>query len=210
MNPVVIVNLKAYKQGTGESAARIASVCHEFGAWVSVQAVDIRLCAKEHPHVLAQHVDPVSFGAHTGHVLCEAVQQAGAVGSLVNHAEKKLSDEQVFACVEHLRSCGMMSVVCAESLERARALSACNPDYIALELPELIGGDVSIISARPGIVSEAVSALSCKVLLGAGVSSGEDLALALSQGAHGVLLASAVVSKTDNPRSALKQLYSAL
>jgi len=205
---IVIVNLKTYAQGTGNRAQHIASICKEFGAWVATQPTDIRLCADTGAHTFAQHIDAITHGAHTGSILPEAVKEAGAVGSLINHAEKKLTDDEVRARVMRLKELGMTSVVCAESLERAVALKTCNPDYIALELPELIGGDVSIITAEPGIVSRAVALLGNNVLLGAGVASGEDLALAKQQGAVGVLLASAIVSKTDDPRSALSELYS--
>lgn len=210
MKPIVIVNFKTYEQGTGASAQHLAKTCKEFNAWVAVQPTDIRLCADTGATTLAQHVDDISYGAHTGSVLPEAVRDARAVGSLINHAERKLSDEEVGARVKRLKELGLTSIVCAESLERAQILNAFNPDYIALELPELIGGDVSIITAEPGIVSRAVEALGENVLLGAGVSSGEDLRLAMNQGAAGVLLASAIVSKTDDPRKALTELYSKL
>lgn len=207
MKPIVIVNFKAYEQGTGEKAQRLSQICSEFGAWVAVQPTDIRLCAP-HATVLGQHVDAEGFGAHTGSVLCEAIKQAGAVGSLINHAEKKMTDEEVGTRVLRLKELGMTSIVCAENLDRAQALKQYNPDYLALELPELIGGDISIITAQPGIVKQAVELLGKNVLLGAGVSSGADLKQALDEGAAGVLLASAIVSKTDDPQSALRELYS--
>ena len=207
MQPVVIVNCKAYEQGVGAGAKRVAEACKEFGAWIAVQPTDIRLCAQTGAKVFAQHVDDNSFGSHTGSVLCEAVKEAGAAGSLVNHSEKRLSTQEVFSRVARLKELGLTSVVCAESVERAQELVGCEPDFLALELPELIGGDVSIVSAEPDLVSSAVQVLGDNVLLGAGVSSGEDLKTALDQGAKGVLLASAIVKKTADPRGALKELY---
>lgn len=208
--PLVIINFKTYEQGIGSKAAALAKICNEFGTWVCPQPTDIAACAQTGATTLAQHIDAVGYGSHTGSILPEAVKAAGAVGSLINHAEKKLSDQEVGERVARLKELGMTSVVCAESLERAHALTQFKPDYIALELPELIGGDVSIVSAEPGIVQRAVHELGDNVLVGAGVSSGEDLKLAVEQGAAGVLLASAVVKKTDDPRAALNELYSAL
>jgi hypothetical protein len=38
---------------------------------------------------------------------------------------------------------------CAADVHEARALAALNPTYIAVEPPELIGGDISVTTAGP-------------------------------------------------------------
>lgn len=40
--------------------------------------------------VIAQHIDPIDAGGHTGSVLLECAKEAGAKGSLVNHSEKRM------------------------------------------------------------------------------------------------------------------------
>jgi triosephosphate isomerase len=79
-----------------------------------------------------------------------------------------------------------------------------------MEPPELIGGDVSVTSADPGIVEDSVAAArevdpDVPVLCGAGVKTGDDVATALELGTEGVLVASGVV-KADDPGAALAGL----
>lgn len=208
-NPLVLVNCKAYEQGIGENVLRVARACEEMGACLAVQAVDVfRVSSQTSAEVWSQHVDPVGFGSHTGAVLPEAVKQAGAVGTLINHAEKQLSLDEIGAVVSRCKEVGLRTVVCASSVEVASQVASFAPDFVALELPELIGGDVSIVSADSSVVSEAVTAVSVPVLVGAGVSSHEDLVRSQELGAVGVLLASAVVKKADDPLVALRELYS--
>ena len=81
-----------------------------------------------------------------------------------------------------------------------------------MEPPELIGGDISVTSADPGIVSGSVEAVELvnkevMVLCGAGVKNGKDVATAIELGAKGVLLASGVV-KAENKEQVLRDLAS--
>jgi len=85
---------------------------------------------------------------------------------------------------------------------------------IAIEPPELIGGDVSVTTADPRIVQGAVQVVrkaspETLVLCGAGVKTGDDVRAALRLGAHGVLLASGVV-KAQDPKEALAGLVAGL
>jgi triosephosphate isomerase (TIM) len=208
VEPIVIVNFKAYEQGTGPKAVELASVCSAKGAWPAVQAADIAACSLTGAKVLAQHVDGVGFGAHTGSVLAATVKAAGAFGTLLNHSEKRLDRDEVFSAVKQCKDAGLKVVLCAASVEEAKSLSKAQPDYWAIELPELIGGDVSVVSADPDLVRRAVAELGDNVLVGAGVNSGEDLKASLDGGAKGVLVASAIVAKTADPEEALDKLYS--
>jgi triosephosphate isomerase len=160
--------------------------------------------------VLAQHVDAVDAGARTGHLVAEAIRAAGARGSLVNHSERPLSDEQVGSAVERLRSAGLVPVVCASDVEVARRLAAFHPPYLAVEPPELIGGDRSVSTARPEVIEGTVTAVrsvapETHVLCGAGIRRQRDVELAIELGSEGVLVASAVTG-ADDPVAALEQL----
>jgi triosephosphate isomerase len=107
---------------------------------------------------------------------------------------------------------GLFTVVCAESLDRARAIlgfaAISQPDLIALEPPELIGGDISVSTAQPELISAAVEVVGAgRLLVGAGVKNGMDVAIALRLGASGVLLASGVTKAAD-PKKVLEDLTS--
>jgi len=160
--------------------------------------------------VLAQHVDGGEAGARTGWVVPETVRAAGGRGSLINHSERPVDDAGIRAGVEGLRSLGLVPVVCAKDAADAGRLAGLRPSYLAVEPPELIGGDRSVSTARPEVVAETVDivrriAPSTLVLCGAGVHDREDVRKALELGSHGVLVASAV-TKAPSPKSAIAEL----
>lgn len=162
--------------------------------------------------VLAQHVDPLDAGPATGYTPAEAIAAAGAVGSLVNHSEHPLSDVEVGRAVQRLVALGLVPVVCARDLDVAAELAQFRPPYLAVEPPELIGGPVSVSSARPELLSGAVEVVHAvspgtAVLCGAGIRSGADVRRALELGTDGVLVASAVTLARD-PAAALRELLS--
>ena len=91
---------------------------------------------------------------------------------------------------------------CAADVDEAHRLAELGPTFIAVEPPELIGGDISVTTADPAIVSDTVAAVqninsNVRVLCGAGVKDGNDVRTAVELGAHGVLLASGVTKASD-------------
>jgi len=116
--------------------------------------------------------------------------------------------------VDAAERAGLDTVVCANNPDQVGAVAALGPDAVAVEPPELIGGDESVATADPGVVEDAVVAAnavddSVAVYCGAGVSTGDDVAAAGDLGAEGVLLASGV-AKANDPRSVLEDLVSPL
>jgi len=219
--PVVIVNYKAYPQCIGTKALDITKALERAAEGkrvtlaVAPQAADLaRVAASTRLAVLAQHVDGILPGNGTGTTVVESVADAGALGSLLNHAEKRLTLADVEASILRLRAAGLVQVVCTNTPGATRAAASLSPDFVAIEPPELIGGTVSVTSADPGIVRDAVKAAKdvapiVRVLCGAGVKTGDDLAMALKLGTDGVLLASAVTLATD-PGAALAELLRGL
>ncbi|MFC1810253.1 triose-phosphate isomerase [Patescibacteria group bacterium] len=215
--PTIIVNFKTYQSAVGGNALNLAQI-HEnvaketglsFG--VCVQASDIkRVADKISIPVFAQHIDPVGYGSNTGHILPEAVKEAGAYGTLLNHAERQISMETLEKSIIRAKEVGLYTVVCANSPEAGAEIAKFGPDLIAVEPPELIGGDISVSSAQPEVITQSVELIGKdKLLVGAGVKTGEDVKIAIELGAQGVLLASGV-TKADNPESVLKDLANGL
>lgn len=224
--PRIVVNAKVYSEVEGsDSVLRLARACQgaaeEADAVIGLAPPQVELSALcraagdlTRVPVYAQHTDPLPPGSGTGWVTAEAVSATGAVGSLLNHAERKVPHDQVAATVERLRGLSLESLVCADGMEEIEALAPLQPTYLAVEPPGLIGGDVSVTSADPGIVRDAaerVRALSpdTLTLCGAGVKTARDVEAAIGLGAHGVLLASGVVKAAD-PLAALRDLCSGL
>ncbi|MBU0706553.1 triose-phosphate isomerase [Patescibacteria group bacterium] len=214
---MIITNFKTYESATGESALRLAKihqeVARETGAdiQVAVQAVDLARISQELDiPVLAQHIDPVGFGGHTGHILPESVQTAGAAGTLLNHSERRLEREVLKASIQRAKELGLVTIVCAQDPEEGASFLEFDPDYIAVEPPELIGGDISVSTAQPEIIENAAKLIgSEKLLVGAGVKNGADVRLAIKLGAKGVLLASGV-TKASDPKAVLMDLAGGL
>ena len=103
---------------------------------------------------------------------------------------------------------------CAADVNEAHKLAELGPTFIAVEPPELIGGDISVTTADPAIVSNTVDAVrsinpNVRVLCGAGVKDGNDVRTAVQLGAHGVLLASGV-TKAENVDAVLANLVQGL
>lgn len=215
MEKILIVNLKSYESGIGRKARYIADIINRVSkdrgvrVIIAAQPTDIERLAYKN-EVFAQHIDPVKYGSNTGHILPEAVREAGAKGTLINHSERGLSSEEIRQRIERAKNVGLMTVVCTPDAERAEEIAKMGPDYIAVEPPELIGGDVSVSRASPGLIEDAVKKVrsanpAVKVLAGAGVNKGQDVVTALSLGAAGVLVASAVV-RSDNPEAVLTEI----
>jgi triosephosphate isomerase len=217
--PVIIVNCKTYAEATGRNVVRLAKLCEQMAKKyrcdirIAVQPTDLALVAKAvRIPVYAQHVDEALPGKTTGWLTAHAIKQAGAAGTILNHSEHRLSTEQISATIAQLKRAKLDVVVCAESVERLqeldRALGSAAPSFFAVEPPELIGGDISVSTAQPEIITRSVRATKLPVLVGAGVKDNNDLAIALKLGARGVLLASGIVL-AKNQKKALTILLEA-
>jgi len=224
--PLVIVNFKDYEVATGMGAVDMLKAHEEVMVEfpdlakivVAVHPTDLKdVCrVAENVIVFSESADFLTRGpdgfpktTQTGRLTPRILCGMGACGALVNHAENPRTDEEIKMIVEDFKSYkpDFVLVVCAESVERAvRILGVCKPDYIALEPPELIGGDVSV-TTKEDVVRDAVAKVGNNLLVGAGVKTGEDLKKALEFGAVGVLLASGVVKPKDKtPKQALIDL----
>jgi len=215
--PAIVVNCKAYENCVGEGAIRIAEACEKVSRLmkttiaVAVETADIyhvRMASRL--PVFAQHVDPDEPGAHTGAVLPEAVRKAGAAGTLLNHSEKKLTIAVLKKAIARARQAGLMTLVCAATPAEAKRIAALKPDMIAIEPPELIGGDVSVSAAKPGVITATTKAIKdIPILCGAGIKTRQDVAKAMQLGAKGILVASGI-TKARNPEQVLKDFASAM
>ncbi len=208
---MIFVNFKTYQQGTGKAALTLVQKCaqveKETGIKIVpiVQTADLRLVSKF--AVFTQHLDDVGFGPYTGKILPQGVIEAGAKGTLLNHSENKIPVEVIGSTIQELRSIkkDFKILVCSESLEEAQEIIQFKPDFIAYEPPELIGGEVSVSSAQPEIISGFTKVIKeIPVLVGAGVRNKEDVKKALQFKAAGVLVSSGVVLAEDAKGQLLK------
>jgi len=219
--PIIIVNYKTYSEATGKKAVKLSKIAEavslESGVNVCVapQLADIAsVCDAVSIPVFSQHIDPIVPGSSTGHVLLESVKEAGAIGTLINHAERQLKLRDIEAIVARTRESGMVSVVCTSNAAVSEAAAALKPDIISLEPPELIGTGIPVSKSKPDVVTEMVALVKhvnpdVMTLCGAGITKGEDVAAALKLGTKGVLVASGIV-KAKDPRKVLMEFSEAI
>ncbi|GGM70857.1 triose-phosphate isomerase [Thermogymnomonas acidicola] len=208
-----IVNLKHYRNAVGRS---FRSFMESMGRFRHVENVVFAI-----PHVnfpdahamdgfrfFAQDIDPSGFGAYTGSVSMDVAMEYGISGTLLNHSERRVSDERIASVVQRAASLSFDVVLCARDAEEVRRFSSLNCRYIAYEPPELIGGNISVSTARPEVIRQAVEiarASGKSLLVGAGIKSRGDVEKSIDLGASGILVASGVVL-ANSPPDALSSL----
>ena len=214
--PLILVNFKTYLEATGRKAVELAKKAErvsretQVSICVAPQFTDIAVVAEETEiPVFAQHIDPIEPGSYTGSVLADAVKEAGAVGTIINHSERQLRLSEIDAAIKIAREKKLVSVVCANNQSISAAVAALKPDMVAVEPPELIGTGISVSKAKPEVVTATIKLVreinpTVTILCGAGISHGEDVATALRLGTQGVLVASAVVKAKDPYRILLE------
>jgi len=91
---MLVINLKSYIETIGKRGLKLLEatekVSEEYNIDIGIapQSTDIYLLSKNAKKVkiFAQHIDPIEPGAYTGFILPEAIKEAGAVGTLINHS----------------------------------------------------------------------------------------------------------------------------
>ena len=208
MQPLIVLNFKTYATAMGEKAVDLARAMERASKdhvrmVAVVSAFDLHAVKQAAPslEVWSQHLDPVGQGSFTGWLQPINAIERGAEGTIINHAEHKVEIAHVQQLMQQLPD-NFPICACAADVEEAHHLAELGPTFIAVEPPELIGGDISVTTADPAIVSDTVDAVRAinphvRVLCGAGVKDGKDVKTAVELGAHGVLLASGVTKASD-------------
>lgn len=211
---LLIVNLKHYQNAVGKNALSFIKSCPEKTpeGWrliFAVGAYDSDLVLEfGNREFMSQHVDGNGYGAFTGSVSIDLLKEKGFTGSLLNHSEHRVEMEQIKYTVERAKESGFSIVVCAENVDEIRKIADFAPKYIAYEPKELIGGDISVSTARPEVILEVAEI--CKeagvdLIVGAGVKNRKDVEKSFELGAVGVLVASGIVLAND-PRGVVNGL----
>ncbi|MBI4149484.1 triose-phosphate isomerase [Candidatus Woesearchaeota archaeon] len=217
--PQIIINFKTYRQGTGKEAVRLAKICERVSRQskitlaVAVQASDIHMVASAVSiPVFAQHIDNITYGSNTGHILAEAVKGAGAAGTLLNHSEHHLPLDVIGEIIKSNKR-KLCIIACAPTAGIAANIAHFSPHAIAMEPPELIAGKISVSAARPELVTETIRKVReinpIPVLIGAGVHNKQDVVISRRLGVTGILVANAVMT-AKKPELVLQELIRGL
>jgi len=178
---------------------------------VTPQYTDIRLLADntERIFVFAQHMDYLPVGRGLGSVLPEAVKAAGAVGVMLNHAEKPLTFDVIEKTIKRADEVGLATIVCANTIEDVKTIAKMGPNLIVAEPTELIGtgktSDSNYVLETIRIVKEINPDI--MVLQGAGISNGQDVYNVIKLGAQATGSTSGIIKAKDPYAMVEEMLY---
>ena len=215
--PLLLINFKTYEEGTGDRGLKMAKIIEKVAVQtganiaVAVQIAEIhRISSEVAIPVYSQHMDGIHAGANTGWILPETIKAAGAIGTVLNHAEHPMEQQKLREAVDRAKELKLRTVVCANTPDFAKAVAKFSPNYIAVEPPELIGGTVSVSNAKPEVITSSLKMVGkIPLLVGAGIKTKEDVRKGVDLGASGVFVASAIM-KALNPEKIVRELAEGL
>ena len=215
--PFFVVNPKAYLYGEGSlalalEADRLAAE-YDVDIFFTAQPCDLSMIAKATKHLIvtAQHMDGILPGRGMGSILPEAIKNAGAEATFLNHAECILSTERLADAVRRAKELDIIVLVCADSPEDARAIAELHPDIMICEPTSLIGSGNASDSEYKRRTNDLVRAVSPDTLVvqAAGISTDRDVYDAILSGADGTGATSGIVAAPD-PVLAMRSMVKAL
>jgi len=210
---MLVTNFKTYAESSGANCEKLAKI-HEKVAKegndiiIAVQPADILRVSGLGLPVFAQMAHPVEPGRNTGMISPQNIKEAGADGVMLNHSENPMKVWDVERAVQICKKTGLKVLVFVSNLQEASDLKGYKPDYIAYEVPELIGTGKPISSEKPDELKKFVKVLENSdivPLCGAGISKKEDAETARELGTKGVVVASSIV-KSENPEKVIREL----
>lgn len=215
---MIVLNLKNYAESTGknlnillDSLKKLVTDFPEYKDKIIVAPSMVHLidAKKNYPelNIISQHVDSKGQGSTTGWIPAEVLLSNGLNTVILNHSEHRVLPEDY---VNELHEKGMKIIACCENVEEAKMFIEKKVFAVAFEPKDLIGSGISV-TTRPDAVKEFVEVAKGKtlVLIGAGVSTKEDVLNGVKLGAEGALLASAFVKAAD-PYQVAKDLVEGL
>ncbi len=215
-----IINCKNYEEVSGEKIKKFVKISEKIAKKYKVKIIIApphhllsKVSSSSIP-IFAQHVDTSRIGSTTGFVVPELLKKSGIKGSIINHSEHRISGADIREIVKRLKALKMTSILCVRNVAEAKKYARLNPDYIAIEPPELIGSGKAVSQERPDLITKASLAVKSaknktKLLCGAGIISGKDVRKAIELGSVGILVASGVV-KAQNWNKIIEEFAKAM
>jgi len=199
-----IINCKNYEEIAGDKIVKFVKIVEKISKKYKIKIAVappqhlIGLVSKSSIPIISQHVDVSKIGSTTGFIVPELLKKSGVSGSLINHSEHRISSKEITLLVSKLRDLKMISILCVKDVAEAKKYAKLNPNFIAIEPPELIGSGKAVSKEKPDLIIKAVNAVksaknNTKLLCGAGIVSGEDVSKASELGSQGILVASGII-----------------
>lgn len=215
--PFFEIGPKAYMYGERilqlAKAADEASVKYNVRIILTPQPSDIYRLAKATSNVLifAQHMDPIPVGRGNGSILPEALKDSGAVGVILNHAEKSMTLADLSQAIKRADEVGLLTMVCADSIKEAEAIAQLSPNIIVPEPTELIGTGVTSDKEYVIATTTAIRKINpeIQVLQAAGIKNGRDVYNTIKAGADATGTTSGIM-KAEDPEAMLDEMIHAI
>ena len=203
-----VINCKNYEEISGDKITKFVKTAEKISKKYKIKiAVSppqhlMGLVSNSSIPILAQHIDDSKIGSTTGFIIPELLKKSKVNGSLINHSEHRISSKEITKLVAKLKELKMISILCVKDVAEVRKYVKLNPDYIAIEPPELIGSGKAVSTEKPELIAKAAEAVKkarndTKLLCGAGIVSGEDVSKAIELGSKGILVASGIIKAKD-------------
>jgi triosephosphate isomerase len=162
-------------------------------------------------HVYSQHMDSLPVGRGMGRSLPEALKAAGAVGVMLNHAEHKLTLDEIASAIRRAEEVGLATMVCADSVDEVKAVAALGPDILVAEPTELIGTGRPADKAYVDEVIKVIRDIDPRIrpFPSAGISRGEDCYNIIKAGSSASGCSSAI-AKAEDPLKLAEEMISAV
>ncbi len=162
-------------------------------------------------HVYSQHMDSLPIGKGMGKSLPEALKSAGAVGVMLNHAERKLTLEEIELAIKRADEVGLATMVCADSIEEVKAIAKLGPNILVAEPTELIGTGKPADKEYVDAVIKAIKEINPDILPfpSAGISKGQDCYNIIKAGSSASGCSSAI-AKAENPLALAEEMIASV
>ena len=210
-----VINCKNYEEIAGDKIIKFVKIAEKISKKYKIKiAVSppqhlIGVVSNSSIPILAQHVDDSKVGSTTGFIIPELLKKSKVKGSLINHSEHRISSKEIEKLITKLKELKMISILCVKDVAEVKKYAKLNPDYIAIEPPELIGSGKAVSKEKPELIEKAAKAIrntknNTKLLCGAGIVSGQDVTKAIELGSKGILVASGII-KSKNWNSTMSE-----
>lgn len=215
--PFFVVNPKSYLYGQDlrDLAKKTDELCgrYNFDCLFTAQLIDLPWVVANCPNLTpcAQNMESLVPGRGMGHILPEALADAGVKATFLNHAENPMTIHELATTINRANEVGILTVVCADSVEEAKAIATFKPDVMTCELTSLIGtgevaGEDYMRQSTRAVKEVSPNTL---VLQAAGIHSGENVYDAIAYEADATGGTSGIVCAED-PFATLEEMFAAL
>ena len=180
---------------------------------LDVPDTEIRNIAENTERILvfSQHMDSIPVGKGMGRTLPEALKAAGAVGVMLNHAEHKLTLEEIKEAIKRADEVGLATMVCADSIDEVKEIAKLSPNILVAEPTELIGTGRPADKEYVDEVIKCIRDINPEVypFPSAGISKGEDCYNIIKAGSSASGCSSAI-AKAENPIALAEEMIAAV